>query len=118
MKLAQCSIHCCVGIIQKPSRGLAFRQPVWTCQLLLTQCGKSAEAADKCIVSQELLSLKCRGLTIVQHCGSSLAHGDVVHTVAKLIRRPKYMPEHAIYVHDTELLVTDTFGFISILRKG
>lgn len=120
MKAAQLSIHACVGVIQNPSRGILYGQPTWTCQLLLTQCGKSALKSDcgsNYLVSQETLQLRCRGFSVAQYCGVSLLHGDVAHVVAKLLQRPRYSPEHTMYFNDTELLVTDSFGCIQLVKR-
>lgn len=118
MKGAQLSLHACVGVIQNPSRGILYSQPTWTCQLLLTQCGKSSLGCDSnYLVSQETLQLRCRGLRVAQYCGLSLRHGDVVHTVAKLLQKPRYSPEHTMYFNDTELLVTDSFGYIQLVHR-
>lgn len=118
MKIAQVSLHACVGVVLNPSKGVLFgTQPFWSCQLLTTQVGKSAWAHSELLLSSEMFLLRCRGLNVVEYCASTLQHGDVVHTLAKLLHKPRYSSEHSMYFNETELLITDSFGKISLVKR-
>lgn len=118
MKLAQVSLHACVGVVLNPSKGVLWgSNPVWSCQLLSTQVGTSACPHSDLLVSHEKFFLRCRGLSIVEFCTSSLQHGDVVHAVAKLLHKPRYSAEHSVYFNDSELLITDSFGHLSLVKR-
>lgn len=118
MKFAQASLHTCVGVVFNPSKGVLLgSQPFWSCQLLISQVGKSALSHSDALVNQEKLFLRCRGANVVGFCASSLQHGDIVHTIAKLFHKPKYSAENSMYFYDSELFITDSFGHIALVKR-
>lgn len=118
MNLVQASLHTCVGVVFNPSKGVLLgSQPFWCCHLLISQVGKSACSPSDALISQEKLFLRCRGANVVGFCASSLHHGDVVHTIAKLFHKPKYSAENSMYFYDSELFITDSFGHIALIKR-
>lgn len=113
--LGQLCLHACVGVVRNPSKGIVLNQPVWTCRLWITQCGRRA-GAEEYLIGQEFLMLRCRGAALVQYCSGELSEGDRVHAVSKLVHRPRYAAERAVYFYDSELLVTDSCGFIQRIQ--
>ncbi|ORC85502.1 uncharacterized protein TM35_000341140 [Trypanosoma theileri] len=116
---AHFATHCCVGVVRSPCRGLILGEPLWTCRLLISDCGLSASSSpgQKVICSQELLTLKCRGVPFVEYCASELKEGALVHVVAKMYQKPRFVPIHGTYVEDTELLVSEEFGSLVLLKQ-
>ncbi|RNF25761.1 uncharacterized protein Tco025E_01953 [Trypanosoma conorhini] len=109
--------HCCVGVVRSPCRGSILGEPLWTCSLLLTECGSSALRLPqpKLLCSQEKLTLKCRGVPFVEFSTSELREGALVHVVARMYKKPRFVPIHGTYVEDTELLVSEQFGSLVLL---
>ncbi|EAN98462.1 hypothetical protein C3747_103g312c [Trypanosoma cruzi] len=109
--------HCCVGVVHLPCRGSILGEPLWSCRLLLTECGFSAlpPPQQKAVCSQETLTLKCRGVPFVEFSTSELKEGALVHVVAKMYKKPRFIPIHGTYVEDTELLVSEQFGSLVLL---
>ncbi|ESL12149.1 hypothetical protein TRSC58_00088 [Trypanosoma rangeli SC58] len=109
--------HCCVGVVRSPCRGSTFGEPLWTCRLLLTGCGFSAHRLPQpnVVCSQETLTLKCRGVPFVEFSTAELREGALVHVVAKMYKKPRFVPIHGTYVEDTELLVSEQFGSLVLL---
>ncbi|CBH15913.1 hypothetical protein, conserved [Trypanosoma brucei gambiense DAL972] len=109
--------HCCVGVVRSPCRGQMWGEPVWTCRLLLAECGRSAAPSPQttAICSQEMLALKCRGLPFVEYSVNNLREGSLVHVVSKIYKKPRFVPIHGTYVEDTELVVTEQFGSLVLL---
>ncbi|KEG13154.1 hypothetical protein DQ04_01181080 [Trypanosoma grayi] len=118
--LAHFAVHCCVGVVRSPCKGSILGEPLWTCRLLLTECGYSASVLtqqSKAVCNQEMLSLKCRGVPFVEYCDSRLKEGVLVHVVAKVYKKPRFVPIHGTYVEDTELLVSEQFGSLVLLGQ-
>lgn len=111
----QVSTHFCSGVVLQPAKGLLQGTPVWSCQLLISQCGMSALPGTEKVWSQQKLTLKCRGTHFAKYCSDHISHGDVVHVVSKLIHHQKYVPTHETYFGETQLLVTDSYGSITLI---
>ncbi|CCW63188.1 unnamed protein product [Phytomonas sp. EM1] len=115
---SQLSIHMCVGVVAAPSRGFIQGMAVWSCRLLLSQAGYSALASQTGkTICQESYNLSCQGAIVANYCCSNLHEGCIVHVVSKLINSPIYVSVHGTYFEKTELLVTDSFGFITKLKS-
>lgn len=112
---SQLSLHCCVGVVHNPSKGILQGEAEWSCRLLVNQIGVSACASDSLIASQDAFNLRCRGSDIVNYCVSNVREGDLVHVMSKLIHRPRYVPIHGDYFEETELLVSDSFGCLDVV---
>ncbi|EPY33484.1 hypothetical protein STCU_02195 [Strigomonas culicis] len=113
----QVSTHFCTGIVLQPSKGLMQGTPMWGCQLLISQCGTSALPGIEKLWSQDKIALRCRGTYFTSYCSRHIRHGDVVHVVSKLIHHPKYIPTHEAYFSETQLLVTDNYGSITLIHS-
>ncbi|KAG8345548.1 hypothetical protein TRVL_03628 [Trypanosoma vivax] len=111
--------HCCVGVVRSPCRGQVWGEPLWTCRLMLTECGKPAIPTSETVAlcSQEMFTLKCRGVPFALYSIDNLREGALVHVVAKLYRKQRFVPIHGTYVEDTELLVSDQFGSLVLLGQ-
>nr|CCC93938.1 conserved hypothetical protein [Trypanosoma congolense IL3000] len=111
--------HCCVGVVRSPCRGQMWREPFWSCRLLLTECGVAAASPSRksALCSQEMLSLKVRGAPFVEYSVDNLREGSLVHVVAKIYKKPRFVPIHSTYVEDTELLVSEQFGSLVLLAQ-
>lgn len=112
------SLHACVGVVALPSQGVLYGDAVWSCRLLLTQVGYSADSASNGgMLCQEAYTLLCYGAKEVDYCLCHLREGSLVHVVSQLSQHPKYVPTNDSYEDTTELLVSDSFGSITKLAS-
>lgn len=116
--VGQASVHACVGVVRNPCRGIRKSELEWTCNLLLTECGCSSGLNSRGrLVSQQMLLLRCRGTAMASFCFLRLREGGMIHVVSKVMQRPRYISAHEDYFSATELLVSDSFGSITVVAE-